>query len=111
MGVAVGVEVIFLGVFGLVLLNLASAGVAGWLAIKARLVTRARRAAWAIVVTGALVALMFLGFALTDISNEAWASTAAMAMLFAGGAVLSLPGAIVMSRLAERGTVVGDTFA
>ena len=105
-----GIDIILFAVFGLVMINLASAGVAAWLAIRLRSASRARRSLWSCAFTGAVGALMFLGFALRD-TESAWISAASLALVFGIGAVVAVPGAVVMSRLAERPPPIGDTFA
>lgn len=96
--------------FAVVLFVFASAGIAAFLAIKARHASRRRRTVWASVLCGALLALTLLGFALSDPGDDGWQGAAAMTIIFFVGTVLALPAAWMMSRLAERPPPVGDTF-
>ncbi len=106
--------ILFLIVFGVALLNMAGAGAAALLAIKARGTSRWRRTVWACAMTGAVTALIFAGFVLGEnlaSGESAVVLSAVLAIFILVSAVVSLPGAMVMSRLAERGPDVGDTFA
>lgn len=107
--VAVGLFILF----GIVVLNLAAAGMFAVLTIRMVGVNRGRRIIWTIGMAGGLTALMFLGFALEDGPGEAWASAAILAIILAGGAILSLPGAVIMGRVMPdaRAISLDDTFA
>lgn len=105
--------ILFVLLFGVLMLNMASAGVAALLAIKASGTGRGRRAAWASAATGAVTTLIFGGVILEDLlqRGESGATQSAVAAIFIFiAALVSAPGALVMSRLAERPPPVGDTF-
>ena len=102
----------FLLTFGALLLNLASAGVAALLAIRARETSRRRRTAWACIGTGVVTALMLGGILLEQnlASRGAGVVSLSLAVIIVLGAVVSLPGAIIASRMGERGLHIGNTF-
>lgn len=97
-----------------VLLNLASAGAAALLYLKRPIFSRGRRNVLAICLPAVIPALLFVGISLvTGPAAEAFNSVLIVALLIIGGGcgVVAIPGAIVMSRLVERGPGIGDTFA
>lgn len=105
--------ILFILLFGLVLLNMAAAGAAALLAIRLPAIGRGRRAVLASAATGAVTTLMLGGVILEDLQqgNESGAVQSLVAALFIFGAgIVSIPGALVMGRMAERPPPVGDTF-
>ncbi|MEO5706622.1 MAG: hypothetical protein ABIT10_05450 [Alteraurantiacibacter sp.] len=105
--------ILFLFGFGVLLLNMASAGAAALLAVIARDTSRRRRTVWACAVTG-LIAMLMLGGLLLEQNMETRSLAmmgVSLAFIFTVGTAVALPGAILMSRLAERPPAVGDTFA
>ncbi len=99
--------------FAIILLNGFAAGVAAFLYLRYRHWYRGRRNFIAVAATGAIVALMFTGvaiFAPGSVSEAGLVVSFILIIFGGGGAVLSLPGAIAMSRMVERGPSVGDTF-
>lgn len=104
---------LLLTISGLFLVNLASAGVAALLAIKSSRTPRWRRAIWACLSTGVLIAIAAISLGIVAFPDRAVASSDmsfALAMIIAVSAAFSFPGAFALSRLAERPPPVGDTF-
>jgi len=106
--------VLFFFVFGVLLLNMASAGAAALLAIKAGGAGWVRRTVWSSAATGLVALLAFFGIVLTDqreMFDSAGLASAVLALVTVCFSLLSVPGALVMSRMAQRPPPVGDTFA
>jgi len=88
-----------------ILLNGCAAGVVAILHVRGSKMRRGSRVATATAVTGFLPASMFIPFAISDValtgSEEPLVIAIALVMSFGLAMVLSLPGALVMSRKLE----------
>lgn len=95
-----------------VLLNGFSAGIAAALFLWREGMARGQRIAFAALATGVTVCLLVVAIVLVDQGIDDDPVTSVIAMLFfvAVGAVMSLPGAVIISRRIERDPRVGDTF-
>lgn len=96
-----------------VLMNLASAGAAALLYLKRPRTSRGRRNVLAICLPAVIPALLFVGIGSVSGSVEGavnWVLVTTMLIIGGGCALVAIPGAIVMSRMVERGPGVGDTF-
>lgn len=105
--------ILFIVLFGLLLLNMASAGAAALLAIKLPATGRGRRAIWACAATGTVATLLFGGVIVENMlqgGESGGVQSAVVALFIFIAALVSAPGALVMSRMAERPPPVGDTF-
>lgn len=105
--------VVFILLFGALLLNMASAGAAALLAIKLPGSGLGRRTLLASAATGAVTVLILTGAIIEDMvqggESGAVVSGVVAALIF-GSALVSAPGALVMGRMATRPPPVGDTF-
>jgi hypothetical protein len=92
----------WLGIVGVIGLNGFAAGVAAGLHLWQSRMRRAPRIVLAAILTGLLPASLILALGLTDrtflMGEEPWVIVVAFAMLFGPGAVLALPGAVVITR-------------
>lgn len=99
--------------FGIVLVNGFAAGAAAALYLWRRQWSRGRRNFLSVSLTG-LVLVLMTGSIMISSNSGALESGFLMSFLFiffgGGGAVVSLPGAIAMTRKIERGPSYGDTF-
>lgn len=105
--------ILFVLLFGALLLNMASAGMAALLAIKGPAMRRGRRTVLASAATGAVTTLVFGGVVLENLLQQGesgFEQSAVAGVIIFLTALVSVPGALVMSRLAERPPPVGDTF-
>ncbi len=100
-------------IFAIILLNGFAAGMAAAIYLKRREWPRSRRILIAVALAGLIPVLMFSGVALFSPGSveETGLVIGFLLLVFGGGgALVSLPGAIMMSRMVERGPSLGDTF-
>ena len=109
MASSVLVGAIFL-LFGAVILNGFAAGVAAALYLRDPNQTRGSRIAWSVLISGIAFISLFTGVFLVDLADGPVVSMLALLVLGAMGTVVSLPGAIIMSRKIEAVSTVGRTF-
>ncbi len=99
--------------FAIILLNGFAAGVAAAIYLWRRNWSRRRRILVAVGLAGLVPTLMFSGIAIFAPGSVEETGMVVVFLLFVfggGGALVSLPGAIAMSRRIERGPSLGDTF-
>lgn len=99
--------------FGALLLNMASAGVAALLAIKRPGTGLGRRTTLASAATGTVTVLILAGAIMEGMLQDGETGavvSGVVAVLILGSALVCAPGALVMGRLAQRPPPVGDTF-
>lgn len=99
--------------FAFILLNGFAAGMAAAVYLSRRKWSRRRRNLVSVGLTGLVQVLMFSGiaiFAPSAVEEPALVVAFLLLVIGGGGALISLPGALVMSRKIERGPSLGDTF-